>query len=663
MDAKLQYVVLWPKNPANKVRRIKFACKGVEVISGWSQKGKSALIHIVDYCLGSEKCAIPVGKVRDMVEWFGVVMVLPKGKRLLVARRNPGDNADSADMMWLESRKLVLPEVPTKTDGRESVIERLNQLAGLPSRGAHDEELSSFDGPPSFRDMAAFNFQPQHIIANPYTLFFKADTSVHREKLVRSVLPYVLGSVDSETLNKQAQLRRVELDLKLRKEELEQCKRISEMWKAKLQGLFSTARNFNLLPEDAEPKQEWSVGIYIEHLRLVPEHWKTHPIFKDVPGLSRRASREITLLNQEEIRLNRGIQDSERKLRKLDSLRSSVADYNSALDKQQERLLPVGWLAAKLKGKKECPFCGNLSDKALNESKVLASAAQNLGEILSSSSAANESLDTESRRLIVAIEELQSQLASVEARISAAEQKHIELKNARSRRDFLNNYVGQLQTVLASIEEGSSEGKLQKKVDELSKKVEALLREVNPGAIRSKTQAALKKIEHSISVYSELLGVEHNEQKWTLDDKNLTLMSKTAKRVDYLWEIGSAANWMGFHVAALLALHEHFRTVRHNPVPKFLMIDQPSQAFFPEGLSATKSIAARQKIHPRFSDDMDRLRKLFKTLSEAIDRTKSGLQIILLEHAEPITWKGIRHFSMPDGEWRESAALIPANWV
>ncbi|GEM_PF-2071909 len=40
--------------------------------------------------------------------------------------------------------------------------------------------------------MGAFNFQPQHIVANPYTLFSKADTTEHREKL-RAIFPLVPG--------------------------------------------------------------------------------------------------------------------------------------------------------------------------------------------------------------------------------------------------------------------------------------------------------------------------------------------------------------------------------------------------------------------------------------------------------------------------------------
>lgn len=47
------------------------------------------------------------------------------------------------------------------------------------------DESTGFDGRPSFRDLAAFTFQPQNVVANPDVLFFKANTYEHREKLGR----------------------------------------------------------------------------------------------------------------------------------------------------------------------------------------------------------------------------------------------------------------------------------------------------------------------------------------------------------------------------------------------------------------------------------------------------------------------------------------------
>jgi len=44
--------------------------------------------------------------------------------------------------------------------------------------------------------------------------------------------------------------------------------------------------------------------------------------------------------------------------------------------------------------------------------------------------------------------------------------------------------------------------------------------------------------------------------------------------------MGSAANWIGYHLIAHLGLHKHF-VERDRPVPRFLILDQPTQAYFP----------------------------------------------------------------------------------
>jgi hypothetical protein len=78
----------------------------------------------------------------------------------------------------------------------EDLINRFNQISHLPALDFSTDENVGFGGRPSFRDMAAFNFQPQHIVANPYTFFYKADTTEHREKL-RIIFPFVLGAIDA----------------------------------------------------------------------------------------------------------------------------------------------------------------------------------------------------------------------------------------------------------------------------------------------------------------------------------------------------------------------------------------------------------------------------------------------------------------------------------
>jgi Protein of unknown function (DUF3732) len=77
--------------------------------------------------------------------------------------------------------------------------------------------------------------------------------------------------------------------------------------------------------------------------------------------------------------------------------------------------------------------------------------------------------------------------------------------------------------------------------------------------------------------YASRLQLEHGENSLRLDQKNLTVVADTVYGPLSLPQIGSGENWVGYRVAAHLALHKLFRTL-DRPVPAFLMLDQPSQA-------------------------------------------------------------------------------------
>ncbi|MFE6483089.1 DUF3732 domain-containing protein [Streptomyces sp. NPDC057757] len=87
--------------------------------------------------------------------------------------------------------------------------------------------------------------------------------------------------------------------------------------------------------------------------------------------------------------------------------------------------------------------------------------------------------------------------------------------------------------------------------------------------------------------------------------------------------IGSAKNWIGYHLVAHLALHTYLR--RHDrPVPAFLMLDQPTQAFFPE------------KIHDAATvEDADwaTVTRYFELLRDVAQLNDGALQIVVCDHA------------------------------
>lgn len=115
----------------------------------------------------------------------------------IVARRTPGNSQGSNELCMLEVDDEQIPDSVYRTHSLgqyKAAFDGMVRVSDLPH--SDEEEPSSFDRRSSYRDMAAFNFLPQHIVANPNTLFFKTDSFAHKERLTRA-MPYALGMVDA----------------------------------------------------------------------------------------------------------------------------------------------------------------------------------------------------------------------------------------------------------------------------------------------------------------------------------------------------------------------------------------------------------------------------------------------------------------------------------
>lgn len=110
MYFQIRGIVLWPRNKKFKPRTLRFELGKVNVISGASRTGKSAVIPIIDYCLGASTCSIPVNTIRKYCEWFGIVVATEQGDKLL-ARKEPGAQRSTNDMFLLEAKEIN--KIPT----------------------------------------------------------------------------------------------------------------------------------------------------------------------------------------------------------------------------------------------------------------------------------------------------------------------------------------------------------------------------------------------------------------------------------------------------------------------------------------------------------------------------------------------------------------------
>ena len=197
---KMQIKKLFLKSKVgNKLREIQFQEGKVNFIIGNSLTGKPAIIFIIDYILGAENSQIPSGIILETVDWFGMECSLNNGNRILIARRNPSITKN--EVFFSSGKQVTIPTVIKANLTLNEFKEQLNKLVGLPEYDFKINEKdaeNNFKSRASFRDLAAFIYQPQYIIANPTTLFFKTESFTHRERLKASS-ELILNIIDVKT--------------------------------------------------------------------------------------------------------------------------------------------------------------------------------------------------------------------------------------------------------------------------------------------------------------------------------------------------------------------------------------------------------------------------------------------------------------------------------
>ncbi len=664
MQLTIHRILLWPKKSGLPPRSIPFVLGKVNVITGQSQSGKSSLISIADYALCSDKCAIPVGLIRETASWFGVQLRTETGF-LTLARKNPEGKVSIGDMFMQDSATDEIPQEITKTANVEEVKSHLNRIGRLPTIEfkASSETGLGFDARPSFRDLVAFTFQPQHIVANPYTLFFKADTEEHRRRLA-NVLPYVLEAITVEQMQQRKRLQEIETQLKKLQDAYEVRQSTISTIFDDLQSQFVRARELGLLDSSLVPLSNWQVDDYVRALEAGLARVTTGETYLSAGGTA-NAVDELTASRELEDDLSRQLGRARSRLARIEQLQITSRGYKGELDEQRKRLAGLGWFENTIGSTHGCPLCGSTTDSASRELANLKQVASEAKQLSDRLEGAPVVLDKEAVQTRNAIGELETRLAKVRRRLRVLDDTSTRSAESRQRLPEVYRFAGQIEAMLANYRLADKGTELTKQIVDAKRERDNLGKGLNTQSQRKREEAAMQHITRSMSHYAEELNLERRGDVATINVPNLAVrVSGSGGREDFLWEIGSGENWVGYHLAALISLHEFFLSRPWSPVPSFLMIDQPSQVYFPERWPGDPKATGLANDRSLRTDDADiqGVRRIFKTLASAIARTGSRLQIIVTDHAGSITWDGLPVHVVE--EWRAGKGnfLIPQSW-
>ncbi len=89
-------------------RDVEFRLGSLNIVTGASKTGKSALLDIVDYCWGRAECTVAEGEIRKSVSWF-LLHLDNSGEGILLARRNPGPAGRASDDIFFARGVEDLP--------------------------------------------------------------------------------------------------------------------------------------------------------------------------------------------------------------------------------------------------------------------------------------------------------------------------------------------------------------------------------------------------------------------------------------------------------------------------------------------------------------------------------------------------------------------------
>jgi hypothetical protein len=655
MYFQIRKIVLWPRNRAFPPRIVDFHLGSLNVITGASQTGKSAIIPIIDYCLGAGKCSIPVNIIRNTTEWFGIVVSTTKGE-LLLARREPGQQQSTGDMFVIESQGIVpIPDhVSSKNANQDFVKTYLDELAGLTSLDFDPESRSGFRGRPSFRDMAAFNFQPQNIIANPEVLFFKADTFEHREKL-RSIFPYVLGVLTPDIMAKRYRLEELRKEERAVSRQLESLKQSSQRLLAELHIYLSRAREFGLLPEDTRREVDQTEALRLLR-RVVVQTEQTQV----TPSGFTSLSQELVDLRHRESDLSLELTQVRQRWIEMNRLREAALEYRRALQVEEERLAISRWLLDESEKDNHCPVCGSTMDKTHEHLKELVASLAQVENAQTVFRTLPPTFDREYTRVRSRIGNITQQLNNVQRRIRALQEASDSERKKRYTELNISRFIGKVESELASFDRFNSDQELRTRREELVSEIRILAKEVDEKSLQESEKRAVERVSSFSSPLLPDLGVEQPQDPIKLSTTDLTLRVRRQGREDLLSEIGSGSNWLGYHLANSLGLQRYFLNLKDSPVPSFLVFDQPSQVFFPKKLAGTHSDT---EIDPKLDDDdVARVRRLFEVISKVTTEQKQKLQIIVLDHAAENVWGAVSGVRLVE-EWRGADKLIPQEWL
>lgn len=622
-----------------KRRDLNFNLDGLNVITGKSSTGKSAIFEIIEYCMGRSSFNIPEGIIKEKVTWFAVIYSF-ESEEILVAKPVPAKGSLSCSKVMFRRGTNITPpqyqELQQNADD-EYVIDILSAALGIVNNHTNvDEEHSRNSFKVNIKHTFYYLFLKQGLVTNKDQLLYRQNESF-QPQAIKDSFPILFGGIDDEQIAKERRLRELERELKILNKRIKslQDNNCENLDLAKQ--LYLEALSLGLIENEFD--ENFSLIEVIDILKIV--------LKKDLNNLKSSVVPDIEKIEShlKDLKVKR-----RNVLAELNYLKASeryTLGFNHEVDEQINRLKSIYVFENINESTFDSFPCGNIFSSIRDEIKSLEQELNVSNVEIPFLGGLMDGLEVEIIDLNKKIEEEELKLSSL---IS------LDGDGNNSVIDQQNLVKGRISLFLDTVQISSVDTGIINERNRCQDLISRLESDMASESVDIKLDSVLSNISIYLSQYLKDSETEFSEYPARFDLKNLTLVFDRVGSPIQMNRTGSAQNHLSHHVNTYLALHKYAHTA-NRPIPKFLMIDQPSQVYFPTIESYQVLDGSIEKM---VDGDIEAVTKFFKKLYDFSKSEVRGFQIIVTEHANlSEDWFQKSLVEIP---WKKPPALVPLDW-
>lgn len=323
---------------------------------------------------------------------------------------------------------------------------------------------------------------------------------------------------------------------------------------------------------------------------------------------------------------------------------NSISNYDNDINQQSNRLKSIGLFEKLNQNSNCCPFCNHKTTSEIPHIDTIKNRVKELDENLLSIKSKNNYHIEQLKNLNVLLEKIRKNINNKKQQINGIYEVEEQAKKIKDKSILTSRVLGRISLWLESIEilESCDETSILPELESELSKIESLL---DIDTVEDNMERILSNISNDMTQFAKHLQLEYQKYTHRFDKKDLTIVVDKDDKSIKLKDLGSGENWLGGHLIALFSIHKVF-VVNNRPIPRFIFLDQPSQVYFSNDENDT---------------DSESVEKIYEFIYDRIEELENKLQVIVVDHANPISPK------LNDcviEVWSEnSQKLIPNDWI